>query len=102
LTVTRQSELGSELIRALEACWSEIRARHPEVPAAVMITGPGSLGSPGGLRLGHFAASRWHSGEQDVLCEVFVGGEGLARGAAAVLATLLPWRRGRIQTLGMP
>ena len=34
--------------------------------------------------------------------EVLVTREGLDRGAAEVLATLLPWRRGRIQTLGMP
>src|SRR5947208_20920 len=40
------------------------------------------------LKLGHFAAMRWdHAG--DALPEVFVGGEGLARGAVDVLGTLL-------------
>lgn len=40
------------------------------------------------MKLGHFAAMRWHHGS-DQLPEVFVGGEGLARGPVEVLATLL-------------
>lgn len=38
--------------------------------------------------LGHFAPLRWSRG-QDQVHELFVGGEGLARGAAGVLATPL-------------
>lgn len=42
------------------------------------------------MRLGHFAASRWQADRADGdLPEIFVGGEGLARGAGPVLATLL-------------
>lgn len=56
------------------------------------------------LKLGHFAAMRWHvpqpaatdeagqngtAAEAQRWAEVFVGGEGLARGPADVLATLL-------------
>jgi len=68
-----------------------------------------SIGTSGGLRLGHFAAMRWTDpdeaaaetddaiGEQGDeqparevrLPEVFIGGEGLVRGPADVLATLL-------------
>jgi hypothetical protein len=62
------------------------------VPAAVIVLGAGSIGTAGGLRLGHLAAMRWSQsehtdaepveGEQDltapppsVRLEVFVGGE---------------------------
>jgi hypothetical protein len=87
------------MVAALEAAWAAIRARHPDVPAAVILLGAGSGMGPG-LKLGHFAAMRWHQpadqrgdGEQapggDRLPEVFVGGEGIARGPADVLATLL-------------
>jgi hypothetical protein len=89
LTLKRQDTLGSDLIAALEGAWSAIRREHAELPPAVLITGAGSLGSRHGLRLGHFAASRWQSNGASELSEIFVGGEGLARGAGEVLATLL-------------
>lgn len=89
MTLKRQAALGSGLVVALESAWGAIREIHSEVPPAVIITGAGSLGGRGRLRLGHFAATRWRTGEEGELCEVFVGGEGLARGAAAVFATLL-------------
>lgn len=75
---------------ALEAAWAEIRQRHPDVPPAVLITGSGAHGARL-IKLGHFAASRWTFGEDGkaALGEVFIGGEGLARGARPVLATLL-------------
>lgn len=76
---------------ALEAAWAEIRRRHAEVPEVVIITGSGSdARRRDELRLGHFAAGRWRgSALRGELPEVFVGGEGLQRGAGAVLATLL-------------
>jgi hypothetical protein len=37
-----------------------------------------------------------------VLDEVFITDRGLSGSSADVLGILLPWRRGRIQTLGMP
>lgn len=93
MTRKRQPEgVSAPLIAALERAWGEIRERHPEVPAAVLITGSGSQGQRRRheLRLGHFAASRWETrtagGE---LPEIFIGGEGLQRGAGPVLATLL-------------
>lgn len=80
---------SAPLVAALEASWAAIRARHPEVPAVVVVVGAGSGGAAaGGMKLGHFAAMRWRHGEQDVP-EVFIGGEGLARGPLDVLGTLL-------------
>ncbi|MGH3612531.1 MAG: hypothetical protein ACRDRK_08025 [Pseudonocardia sp.] len=105
--------ISAPMVAALEGAWAAIRARHPEIPAVVMVLGAGSIGGPGGLRLGHFAAMRWADPDQQQtapegagdpegepvagseqggpmrLPEVFVGGEGLARGPAEVLATLL-------------
>jgi len=91
--------ISAPMVAALEAAWAAIRVRHPEVPAAVIVLGAGSIGaSSGGLKLGHFAAMRWsdldHAKSETSagglqLPVVFVGGEGLARGPAAVLGTLL-------------
>lgn len=87
--VSEQAGFSSPLVDALERAWSAIRAQHPEVPAAVLVLGAGSVGVPAGaLKLGHFAAGRW-SVDTNELPEVFVGGEGLSRGAVDVLGTLL-------------
>src|ERR671921_1147148 len=77
------------LLTALEAAWAAIRARHPEVPAAVVIVGSGSpaKGSQS-LKWGHFATLRWQSGDTQ-LPEVLVSGEGLQRTPAEVFTTLL-------------
>lgn len=78
------------LVTTLEATWTAIRARHPEVPEVVLTLGSGTLGERAGhVRLGHFAAARWHYGDTGELAEMFVAGEGLNRGALDVLATLL-------------
>lgn len=74
------------LVAAIEAAWAEIRERHQDVPDVVVTIGSGSEAR--GLRLGHFAADRWMRGEE-AMHELFVGGEGLARGGASVLATLI-------------
>jgi hypothetical protein len=90
---TAGGPISAPMVAALEGAWAAIRARHPEVPAAVIVLGAGSIGTAGGLRLGHIAAMRWSQpehtdaepveGEQDLtapppsvrLPEVFVGGE---------------------------
>jgi hypothetical protein len=62
---------------------------HPHLPAVVVVLASGTAGAaPGTIKLGHFAALRWLHGERE-LPEVFVGGEGLARGPVDVLGTLL-------------
>lgn len=76
------------MVGALEECWSSIRRRHPDLPAAVVVVASGTDGSRTNARWGHFAALRWVQGDQQ-LPEVLVAGEGLARGAGEVLATLL-------------
>ena len=102
--------ISAPMVAALESAWAAIRARHPEVPVVVLVLGAGSIGNAGGLRLGHFAAMRWadpdqtnatdedaadgtdgepSTGQPVRLPEVFIGGEGLVRGAADVLGTLL-------------
>jgi hypothetical protein len=90
VTPTRQPiYTTARLVSALEAAWSAIRSRHPEVPAVVVVVASGSPKRAAAmLTLGHFAASRWQYGDTR-LAEVMVSGEGLARSAPEVLATLL-------------
>ncbi|MFI6867599.1 hypothetical protein [Nocardia sp. NPDC050406] len=75
------------LVTALENTWAAIRSRHPDVPQVVLTVGAGSTGGSD-LTLGHFAPNRWVRGEYEIH-ELFVGGEGLQRGAVGVLGTLL-------------
>jgi hypothetical protein len=77
------------LVAALEQAWAAIRGRHPEVPAAVIVVGPGTSGKANqGVRYGHFADLRWQHGDT-TLPEVLVSGEGLSREADKVFTTLL-------------
>jgi hypothetical protein len=77
------------LVALLEQAWAAIRARHPEVPAAVLVVASGSPAKPtGSMKWGHFAAGRWQHGDS-TLPEVLVSGEGLARPADKVFTTLL-------------
>lgn len=81
---------SAPILATLEQAWAAIRRRHPEVPDVVMVLASGSDGAPSGwLKLGHFAAMRWETGGDTPMPEVFVGGEGLARGPVQVLGTLL-------------
>jgi hypothetical protein len=82
-----QGHTLAAVIDALAQAWTGIRARHPDVPAAVLVVASGST-ARNRLVLGHFAGARWQSGD-DRLPEVLVSGEGLHRPAAAVLTTLL-------------
>jgi hypothetical protein len=83
---------GSRIISVLEYSWSQIRARHADVPPVVVITGTGQE-SRGYATLGHFGAERWqHTGGR--LPELFIAGELLAglgghSGGRTVLKTLL-------------
>jgi hypothetical protein len=79
---------ASVLVAALERAWTEIRARHSQVPEVVMAVASGSVGRRGELKLGHFAERRWTVATAE-RPELFVGGEGLAAGAVEVLGTLL-------------
>ena len=81
-------QAASAVVAALETCWTAIRAHHPDVPEVVVILGAGSEARRGLFKWGHFAAARWHVAGAN-RPEVLVSGEGLNRGARAVLATLL-------------
>lgn len=79
---------ASLVVAVLERAWTAIHARHPDVPTAVLVVASGASGRQ--LTLGHFAAGRWHAATSDeAQAEVLVGGEGLGRGPAEVLGTLL-------------
>jgi hypothetical protein len=82
------STAASVLVAALERAWTQIRARHPQVPEVVMAVASGSVGRRGQLKLGHFADRRWRVATAE-RPELFVGGEGLAAGPVEVLGTLL-------------
>ncbi|MGH3614187.1 MAG: hypothetical protein ACRDRK_16650 [Pseudonocardia sp.] len=56
--------ISAPMVAALESAWAAIRARHPQVPAVVLVLGAGSIGTAGGLRLGHFTAMRWADPDQ--------------------------------------
>ena len=76
------------LVQALNGAWLAIRKNHPEVPEAAIILGSGSDGRAT-LKFGHWARSRWERKGDDVVSELFVGGEGLKRGAVSTMGTLL-------------
>jgi hypothetical protein len=89
MTTTRPTgNAASVLVAALERAWTQIQARHPQVPEVVMAVASGSAGRRGELKLGHFAERRWTVATAE-RPELFVGGEGLAAGAVEVLGTLL-------------
>jgi hypothetical protein len=76
------------LVAALEDSWNAIRANHPEIPAAVVIVGPGT--GNGRAVWGHFSGMRWQRmNDETRYSEIMVAGEGLQRPTADVLGTLL-------------
>lgn len=74
------------LIAAIETTWAAIQSRQSDVPEVVVTLASGRTAK--GMNLGHFAPERWVRGE-DTVHELFIGGEGLARGGRGVLGTLL-------------
>lgn len=76
------------LIEALSRVWSQIQRFHPEVPNVVLLPAPASGKRPS---LGHFAALRWSTHEQDgqLLHEVVVTSEFLNRRAEDIVATII-------------
>src|SRR4051812_18549649 len=101
MTGDHSQALSAPVVAALEHAWAAIRVRHPDLAEVVVVLASGSVGTaPGTLRLGHFAAMRWHHADNDIstgpargtreaLPEGFVGGEGLPRGPVDVLGPLL-------------
>ncbi len=80
----------SGVVQALERAWWAIRERHKDVPAAVILVGPGD--SKRGLVWGHFSPSRWAqkvAGKTRNAHEIMISGESLRRPAAETIGTLL-------------
>jgi hypothetical protein len=78
-----------QVIVVLHGCWTAIRSRRPDVPAAVIVVASGSPARPNqAMKWGHFATLRWQHGTTR-LPEVLVSGEGLSRTPEQVLTTLL-------------
>jgi curved DNA-binding protein CbpA len=82
----RDSYVISRVLGVLEDTWLAIRARHPEIPAVVIIIASGTDGRQ--ALWGHHAPGRWVTGTQ-ARTEIMISGEGLHRGAVSVLGTLL-------------
>ncbi|MFE2322165.1 hypothetical protein ACFXC8_56150 [Streptomyces sp. NPDC059441] len=82
------AEIAAAITTALIAGWEAIRARHPEVPEAVITMATGGREST--MKLAHFSAKRWRLRQGDgVHHEVFVTAESLQGGAEEVFATLI-------------
>lgn len=78
---------GSTISHAIEAAWTAIAMRHPDLPLQIVaITGMGAKSY--GLVRGHWAPGRWES-ESTPIPEVFISGERLSDGAVGLLTTLL-------------
>ena len=91
LTLKRQPAAAAQLVAALEHAWQQIGERHLDLPKVQIIVGQGSGHRGGGLLLGQLSPERWQptarSGE--LVHELLIGGEGLARGPVDVFGTEL-------------
>lgn len=84
----KATAIATPLVQAIEGAWSAIQANHDDVPDVVVTLGSGIVRA--GLKYGHFAASAWEKGgSEERIHELFVGGEGLSRGARSLMGTLL-------------
>ncbi|MEU1312626.1 hypothetical protein ABZ419_27555 [Streptomyces cinnamoneus] len=82
------AEIAAGVTSALVEAWNAVRARHPDVPEAVISMATGGRASA--VELAHFAPRRWRLREGDGLHhEVFVTAESLADGAEKVFGYLL-------------
>ncbi|MFK0230864.1 hypothetical protein ACIQUL_34430 [Streptomyces sp. NPDC090303] len=88
LALTPVTEIAVGITTALVAAWNAIRARHGEVPEAVITMATG--GRESAVKLAHFSKNRWQAvkGGQ-THHEVFVTAESLKGGAVAAMETLV-------------
>jgi hypothetical protein len=84
---TTTTQVSVPLVQAIQNAWSAIQTQNPDVPDVVITLGTGRVSQ--GMKLGHFAASVWTRGDGADVHELFVGAEGLSRGAQALMGTLL-------------
>ncbi|MFF9070551.1 hypothetical protein ACF09E_34915 [Streptomyces sp. NPDC014891] len=82
------SEIGVAITAAMVAAWNAIRARHPDVPEAIVTMATG--GRESARKYAHFSRRRWRAVKGDATHhEVFVTAESLLRGAESTLETLV-------------
>ncbi|MFI9311227.1 hypothetical protein [Streptomyces triculaminicus] len=83
------AEIAAGVTSALVEAWNAVRARHPDVPEAVISMATGGRASS--VELAHFAPRRWRLREGDgpLHHEVFVTAESLADGPAKVFGYLV-------------
>lgn len=82
-----KKQTGSEIVKALEALWTSIRKRHPELPDVVIITGSAISN---GMAWAHFWRERWEDrSDATKRPEMFISGERLACGAELALQSML-------------
>lgn len=82
------AEIAAGVTAALVEAWNAVRARHSDVPEAVISMATGGRASA--VELAHFAPRRWRLREGEHLHhEVFVTAESLADGAPKVFGYLL-------------
>lgn len=87
-TKTTKRQAGSDIVKALEAVWTEIVKRNPELPDVVMITGSGL--DLLGAKWAHFWRERWiDKNDKTKRPELFLSGERLYCGAELTLQSLL-------------
>ena len=78
---------NSDILQAMEACWTAIQTHHPEVPDVRLVLGTG-MDRGVYRKRGHWWPSQW-SEDAKLVPEVMVAAEHLQQGQDAVLATLL-------------
>lgn len=82
------ADIAAGITAALVTGWNAIRARHPDVPEAVISMATG--GRMSAVELAHFWPRKWRAREGDTRHhEVFVTAESLADGAPKVFGYLL-------------
>lgn len=79
----------THIVTVLNRSWDAIRRNHPEVPHVMIVTGRRRHKSENSTR-GQHCADTWHAdGHDGRLAEVWVSGERLSEGGAAVMQTLI-------------
>ncbi len=86
MTNTTDTHSAATLLHAIYATWSDIGTTNPDLPRVTVTLASGNDGK--GIKLGHFAPSRW-TDAGETTHELFIGGEGLDRGPEGLLATIL-------------
>ncbi len=77
------SGVGGRLVVALDRAYAYLRARHPDIPPAVIVVGSDSA------NYGHYARSTWEAGSDELISEIKIGAEGLRRHPSDIFGTLV-------------